>query len=251
MRRNALTAVVATTLLAAHAPAQIEIIYDQPPATSEGDVSGGYYSNTLSDTLLYDSFTLLDDAVLDELQVWGFGFMYDEQIRVTIYDGGAPVGIGPIVATRAFAPGEFGVEVTSGFIEEGHVWWQEERATFLIDPPIRAEGGRKYWLSVSGEVGLVWSYRALAGDLNILYSNAAQTAFWDQSDTDMALRMLGRPASPADLAEPYGALDFTDVVAFLVAFAGADGAADLAEPIGEHDFADVIAFLQAFAAGAP
>ncbi len=55
----------------------------------------------------------------------------------------------------------------------------------------------------------------------------------------------------ADLAEPLGALDFSDVITFLTLFAEGDPAADLALPTGAFDFSDVVAFLTAFAAGCP
>jgi len=56
---------------------------------------------------------------------------------------------------------------------------------------------------------------------------------------------------PADFAEPFGSLDFSDVAAFLTAFGTMDPAADLAEPFGSLDFSDVVAFLAAFGAGCP
>jgi len=56
---------------------------------------------------------------------------------------------------------------------------------------------------------------------------------------------------PADLAEPFGTLDFSDVLAFLTAFGSQDPAADLAEPVGVFDFSDALAFLAAFGAGCP
>lgn len=59
------------------------------------------------------------------------------------------------------------------------------------------------------------------------------------------------PCNEADLAIPFGALDFSDVVAFLAAFAAMDPAADLAPPEGLFDFSDVVAFLAAFGAGCP
>ncbi|MEZ6243311.1 MAG: thrombospondin type 3 repeat-containing protein [Phycisphaerales bacterium] len=63
---------------------------------------------------------------------------------------------------------------------------------------------------------------------------------------------LSSPAcSIADLAEPFGSLDFSDVLSFLVAFGGQDSAADLAPPPGVWDFSDVIAFLTAFGMGCP
>ncbi len=61
----------------------------------------------------------------------------------------------------------------------------------------------------------------------------------------------GGPCSAADLAEPFGQLDFSDVTAFLVAFSNMEAAADLAAPTGQWDFSDVVAFLGLFAAGCP
>ncbi len=55
----------------------------------------------------------------------------------------------------------------------------------------------------------------------------------------------------ADLAQPFGVFDFSDVVAFLSAFGAMDPAADLAAPFGSYDFSDVVSFLGAFGAGCP
>jgi hypothetical protein len=55
----------------------------------------------------------------------------------------------------------------------------------------------------------------------------------------------------ADLAEPFATLDFSDVLAFLSAFAAQETHADLALPFGTFDFSDVLAFLTAFGAGCP
>ncbi len=71
-------------------------------------------------------------------------------------------------------------------------------------------------------------------------------------DTELPITINGTAAcNAADLAAPLGSLDFSDVVAFLGAFAGMDSAADLAEPFGSYDFSDVVAFLAAFGAGCP
>lgn len=59
------------------------------------------------------------------------------------------------------------------------------------------------------------------------------------------------PCNSADLAEPFGQLDFSDVVAFLVAFGAMGPDADLALPFGQWDFSDVVAFLTLFGAGCP
>ncbi|MEZ6242637.1 MAG: GC-type dockerin domain-anchored protein [Phycisphaerales bacterium] len=55
----------------------------------------------------------------------------------------------------------------------------------------------------------------------------------------------------ADLAEPFGQLDFSDVVAFLTAFGNMEAGADLAEPFGQWDFSDVVEFLSQFGTGCP
>lgn len=54
----------------------------------------------------------------------------------------------------------------------------------------------------------------------------------------------------ADLAEPYGTLNFFDVSAFLSAFNSADAAADFNSD-GSFDFFDVSAFLSTYNAGCP
>ena len=68
--------------------------------------------------------------------------------------------------------------------------------------------------------------------------------------------MVGEAMEPlgcneADLAEPYDALDFADVIAFLDAFGDMSPAADLSTPVGVFDFNDVLAFLSAFSGGCP
>ncbi|MEZ6242522.1 MAG: PQQ-dependent sugar dehydrogenase [Phycisphaerales bacterium] len=55
----------------------------------------------------------------------------------------------------------------------------------------------------------------------------------------------------ADLGEPFGQLDFTDVTTFLVAFANMEPEADLAAPMGQWDFSDVTQFLVIFSGGCP
>ncbi len=55
----------------------------------------------------------------------------------------------------------------------------------------------------------------------------------------------------ADLAEPFGVLNFDDVIAFLSAFGSMEAPADLAVPLGVWNFDDVIAFLSLFGAGCP
>ena len=62
---------------------------------------------------------------------------------------------------------------------------------------------------------------------------------------------VNKGCNGADLAEPFGVLDFSDVVAFLGAFSAMDASADLAAPLGTFDFSDVVAFLGLFGGGCP
>ncbi len=91
----------------------------------------------------------------------------------------------------------------------------------------------------------------------------ANMYFADDTLSDAEILALGGPSADgivltgpamcnaADLAEPFGALDFTDVIAFLTAFGSMDPAADLAAPTGVFDFSDVLTFLGAFGSGCP
>ncbi len=63
--------------------------------------------------------------------------------------------------------------------------------------------------------------------------------------------VAGGGCGPADLAEPLGVLDFSDVLAFLEVFSAGGVAADLADPAGVFDFSDVLAFLASFGDGCP
>lgn len=56
---------------------------------------------------------------------------------------------------------------------------------------------------------------------------------------------------PADLAPPFGELNFFDVSAFLSAYNAQDPVADFAAPSGVFNFFDVSAFLSAYNAGCP
>ncbi len=85
------------------------------------------------------------------------------------------------------------------------------------------------------------------------------------ADADMGLFRPGAPDSisvnlpapglsgcnAADLAEPLGQLDFSDISAFLTAFSNSQPEADLAVPFGQWDFSDITAFLNAFSGGCP
>jgi len=60
------------------------------------------------------------------------------------------------------------------------------------------------------------------------------------------MRIDTRAACAADLAAPYGVLNFFDVAAFMTAFNASEPVADFADPKGVWNFFDVAAFLLEF-----
>jgi hypothetical protein len=59
------------------------------------------------------------------------------------------------------------------------------------------------------------------------------------------------PNCPADLAAPFGSLNFFDLAAYLALFNSGDPAADLAPPLGTLNFFDLAGYLASFNAGCP
>ncbi len=88
------------------------------------------------------------------------------------------------------------------------------------------------------------------------YSCAGGSGFaWAPwADYYLGLYEAGEPGpegcNVADMAEPYGTLDFFDVQTFLAAFSAQDQSADLVDD-NVWDFFDVQTFLAAFSAGCP
>lgn len=69
--------------------------------------------------------------------------------------------------------------------------------------------------------------------------------------TDAVLAVPYRPACPADVALPNGALNFFDISAYLNAFVAGEPGADIARPFGQLDFFDISAYLGFFSLGCP
>ncbi len=114
------------------------------------------------------------------------------------------------------------------------------RVTFLPD-------GTFSYTPNPGATGIdVFPYRVICD-----ISDAAGTPVLEYSQPAHVRVAVEAPSCPADLAEPYGVLNFDDVLAFLVAFGAMDPAADLAPSFGDFNFDDVLAFLTAFGAGCP
>ncbi len=87
------------------------------------------------------------------------------------------------------------------------------------------------------------------GTLRLIVRDAEGREGFD--DTDLPFTINGTPPCPADLAEPFGSLNFFDLAAYLVLYNADDPAADLAAPFGVLNFFDLATYLDAFNAGCP
>ncbi len=82
-------------------------------------------------------------------------------------------------------------------------------------------------------------------------SKLVPTTFPDKNSDGIPDTCQTFGCNAADLAEPFGQLDFSDITAYLIAFSTMAPEADLADPIGQWDFSDVVEFLTVFSAGCP
>lgn len=73
----------------------------------------------------------------------------------------------------------------------------------------------------------------------------------NQDETRGRYAVYDANACPADLAAPFGVLNFFDFSAFIGFYNSQNPAADFAPPAGEFNFFDVSAFLAAYNAGCP
>lgn len=68
---------------------------------------------------------------------------------------------------------------------------------------------------------------------------------------DRAVRLEARCACPADLAPPFGSLNFFDIAEFIARYTAQDPDADLAAPYGVFNFFDVAAYIALYNGGCP
>ncbi len=238
-----IAAAAACVLAGAQAWAQTEIIDGAADAGTGPDmvlVSGGYDASSLYLAVEFDTMTF--DAMAD-----GFLIGLDA-------DSNPMTG----VAEPAFFPigGEFSVYYNSAFSTSIVRVYDAVATVVIATAPVSFIGDR---------AEVVVPLATLGGDDGVMGFGAVSGVPLDAEfiepfdyapDFVLGMPLVDQTSPiaehcPADLAEPFGQLDFSDVVAFLTAFAAMDPAADLAAPAGQWDFSDVVAFLGAFGAGCP
>ncbi len=102
---------------------------------------------------------------------------------------------------------------------------------------------------------LTASFMAMAqtGLAAVLHAPTANPASAIDPAPDVAAppaeRGVSTACSPADLAEPFGTLDASDVLEFLTRFGAGDESVDYATPEMQFDFSDVVEYLKLFSQG--
>ncbi len=215
--------------------------FNRTPAMWDGDTLDG----TLFDPPngdLEGEFTGISDDGSIILGEWNMGELAYEAGMIV---GGVPqkIGEGSLIPGWAGVPMDVADNgVIVGFdilIGSRRAWIVPEGETQMVELRAYIESlGAVIPEGISLEV-----CQAISADGTVIIGHSAGTGAW--------IVTLDYACNGADLAEPYGTLDFSDVVAFLTAFGAMDDAADLAEPFGAWDFSDVVAFLTAFGAGCP
>lgn len=135
---------------------------------------------------------------------------------------------------------EFGVDIST---DNGSTWARVRTVT-TASPTWRTETIR-----IGDEVpdSATTRIRVSAGDVgtqNVIEAGLDNLRF-------SRVECVNPPTCPADLAAPFGELNFFDVSAFLNAYNTQDPIADFADPAGVWNFFDVSAFLDAYNAGCP
>tara|TARA_R110000782_G_scaffold13976_23_gene41055 strand:+ start:806 stop:1912 length:1107 start_codon:yes stop_codon:yes gene_type:complete len=108
----------------------------------------------------------------------------------------------------------------------------------------------------TGEASVVFSGFGLTGTnwggLNLFDDGTTQRVVVSSSNADrITVFSITPPCSDADVAGPFGVLNFFDVSAFVGLYNAQDNAADLAAPFGVWNFFDLSAYIALYNAGCP
>jgi len=164
-------------------------------------------------------------------------------------------GVNPVVWVSSLNDGP--TLEAGGLVGIGWRTDDDERDVASVDILFSDNGGASFTPLATGhsDTGLFgWLVPDVAttqGVVRVVATDGDGNTGFDDTELPITINGTNPACNLADLAEPFGALDFTDVVAFLTAFGSMDAPADLAEPFGTFDFSDVVAFLTAFGAGCP
>lgn len=201
------------------------------------DLNFAYFGLSVNSIFGWDGVVREADAAADVR----FGGGLDDNDRI-VHDRFAPgAEIGPSI-DGGFDLGAVAYESFFDGISGGD--WLDMQPGFVGFSFLAGDGGRHYG----------WAEVAVDNEDNYEVGFLILTRIAYETDPGVPIA-AGDDGSdpgcnPADLAEPYGLLDLSDVTAFVSAFAAMEDAVDL-DGNGLWDLGDVTVFVDAFTAGCP
>lgn len=141
------------------------------------------------------------------------------------------------------------VESAGDYLLEARVASQSTGGSFRIERDgqdltgpvgVPVTGGWQNWQTVLASIQLE------AGPQTLRFAKDGTTG-----EFNVNWLRLTPQSCPADLAEPFGSLNFFDVAAYLALYNSQDPAADLAEPFGALNFFDIASYLSLYYLGCP
>lgn len=246
-------------------------VYTQPPtqpcnASFNSDAIPGQFAGSLS----ADSFVLANDSVVDAVRWWGgsqffqdFDLFNFESWTITIYG-----------STSAGAPDETNIihQETFDQVDTNPIltpYRNRQRADLYeqsvqLSQALNLSGGQRYWISIGttnfDPNGDGWRWAASLTSDGVSASKnwtTGQFTVFQPSGIEYAFQLYGQAdnsnpgCSPADLAAPFGTLNFFDIAAYIALFNAGDPAADLAAPFGVLNFFDLSTYIGLFNQGCP
>lgn len=135
---------------------------------------------------------------------------------------------------------------------------------FIVADPMFADPSSNDFRVMPGSPVIDAGDSGQAAPFSLAFDIAGQARIFDDPDTantgvgfepiDIGAHEFG-PALPgcsvADVAEPFGTLNFFDVSTFVSLYNNQDPSADLADPIGVWNFFDISTFINEYNAGCP
>lgn len=149
----------------------------------------------------------------------------------------------PIAEINALSfDGQIGVGVSNigpSFVDaRAAIWFADGSVQLLSD-----------YLAAAGADLTGWTLRS-ADDISDDGRTIIGTGISPESQIRVWIARISEPCA-ADLADPFGTLNFFDISAFVSAFNNQDPSADLAEPFGTFNFFDVAEYISLYNAGCP
>jgi len=123
----------------------------------------------------------------------------------------------------------------------------DEKDIVSVDVLLSTNGGASFDVTLREDAPDVGSAGWLVPDvfttngvIRVVVTDADGNTGYDDTDLPITINGTDPSCNPADVATPFGQLDFTDITTFLTAFGGMDPLADVAAPFGQWGVLDFL-----------